>query len=90
MADEGRPERTEEEVEAEIQGLVLEWSLKHYPTLLSYDELARMVSTDSVPISRQQVAEAVTELVGSGLMHRIEDFAWASHSAWRKDTLPDA
>ncbi|MFL5817469.1 MAG: hypothetical protein ACJ76L_07700 [Conexibacter sp.] len=87
---EGRKRRSGEEAEAEIQGLVLEWGLKHYPALLSFDELARMVTTESAPVSAVDVREAVAELASAGLMHRVDNFAWPTHSAWRKHTLPDA
>jgi hypothetical protein len=74
----------------EIAGVVLSILLERHPTLVSLDELFAEItvsvsSTRSTP--EPLIHDGLGELLRAGLVHRIDDFFFASHAAVRASQL---
>ena len=73
----------------EIEQVVLETLLERHPALVAIEELQRDLGQPSTAgaIPAVFIAEAVDDLVRSGLAHRLERFVFASWSAVRSRAL---
>jgi hypothetical protein len=70
-------------------GTVLYILLSEHPSLLHVDELVRLYARGSVELERARVLveDALSELLGSGLVHRLDRFVFASRAALRGQAL---
>jgi hypothetical protein len=65
-----------------VRAATLELLLFHHPTLLSVDELVRLVAVDPESFAERDAIEAALgELVAAGLAHRLGSFVFATHAA---------
>lgn len=79
----GLPER------GDAAAVILDLLLGQHPGLLHVDELMRMYAGGSIEYVRARpiVEDALSELLSSGLVHRLEDFVFVSRSALRVRVL---
>lgn len=61
----------------------------HYPALLSFDEVVHEYAGFSLDLSqaRVMVADALAHLMQAGLVHRLDQFVFASRPAVRAEQL---
>jgi hypothetical protein len=70
------------------QQAILTMLLDIHPGQLSFDEVVReMTSSPNDLADRDAVHNAVTDLVGAGLLHRHGEFVFATRAAMRSDEL---
>lgn len=69
----------------EAAATVLDILIGQHPSLLHLDELVRIYAGGSIEHERALmiVEDAVSELLGSGLAHRLEGFVWVSWAGRR-------
>jgi hypothetical protein len=69
--------------------IVLGVLTEHHPTLLTVDEVVLVCAGSAVERSEAEVlvADGLTELMASGLAHRLDRFVLASRAAVRADEL---
>lgn len=72
-----------------VARFVLGCLVARHPTLLSIDELVREFAGSSRELhaARLLIDDGVTELLGSGLAHQVDDFVFASQAAMRASQL---
>jgi hypothetical protein len=80
------PEPPEPEDSAAV---VLDILIGQHPSLLHVDELLLMYARGSIQHDRARllVEDALSELLASGLVHRVERFVFASRAALRAQAL---
>lgn len=68
---------------------ILDILIDQHPGLLHVDELARMYGRASVEpdSARRIVDDAISELLASGLVHRLDHFVFATRAALRAREL---
>jgi hypothetical protein len=70
------------------QQAILTMLLDIHPGQLSFDEVVReMTSSPNDVVNRDDVHNAVRDLVGAALLHRHDDFLFATRAARRSDEL---
>jgi hypothetical protein len=69
--------------------VILDILLGQHPGLLHVDELVRMYARSSIEHDAAAVIvdDAVSELLSSGLVHRLQEFVFASRTAVRGQQL---
>jgi hypothetical protein len=68
---------------------VLDFLIARHPSLLTVDELVCEFagSAGESQKTRAYIDDGLAELMGSGLVHRLEDFVFASRAAMRASDL---
>jgi 3',5'-cyclic AMP phosphodiesterase CpdA len=67
---------------------LLDYLVTHHPALFSVDELTGVYSGgQDLEAARFAVTEGVATLAGHGLVHRLDDFVFASRAAVRGHAL---
>ncbi len=67
-----------------IESVVFEAVLDAYPAQMSIEEVAREAATDPASFGdRNDVSNAISDLVRSGLLHRSGKFVFATRAAVR-------
>lgn len=82
------PDRQVESSADQLEAVVLEVVLSAYPALFSIEEIVCGVASDPTSFGdRDDVSNAIGELVRSGLLHRSGEFVFATRVAARASEL---
>lgn len=88
MQDEPSPRASWLQDSDDVARVILDLTLHRHPTLLAIDELTRELQVSPAQqITAGDVSDSVHELVGSGLLHQLGDFVFATRAATRAHEL---
>lgn len=73
----------------EVARIILDIVVHRHPTLIAVDELVRELTSPSLqrPIEEPVVRDGLMDLTGSGLVHRLDRFVFATRAATRAHEL---